>query len=212
MYFMIITRHGNSFLKLAFADKTIAVNPVSKNSKQKSTKFGADIAIANIFHPDFNGFDQTTFKDKVAFPIKGAGEYEISDIFVKGYGLKQKFEGVDEMVTSYTVFLDGINIALFGPIASGEEFSNDAIEEFSKADIFVVPIGGGDTFSPKDAAKFIKQFGPKVVIPIFENNKADIGEFASALGVDAESAEKLTIKSKDLPEEGKAQLTVLKVI
>jgi hypothetical protein len=209
---MIITRHGNSFLKLAFSDKTIAINPISKNSKQKSTKFGADIAIANLFHPDFNGFDQMTFKEKVAFQIKGAGEYEISDIFVKGYGVKQKFEGVEEMITSYTIFLDEINIAIFGPIGNGEELSNDAIEEFSKADIFVIPIGGGDTFSPKDAAKFVKQFSPKVVIPIFENNKDDIEEFASAFGVEAENSDKISMKAKDLPEDGKAQLIVLKVI
>ena len=208
---MIITRHGKTFLKLAFADKTIAVNPVSKNSKQKTTKFNADIAIANIFHPDFNGFDQMTFKGEEAFPIKGAGEYEISDIFIKGYGLKQKFEGVDEMITSYTILLDGINIAVFGPISNGEEFSNDAVEEFSNADIFVVPIGGGDTFSPKEAAKFIKQFVPKLVIPIFENGKDDIEEFASAFGIEAEHMEKLTIKAKDLPEEGKARLVVLKI-
>ena len=207
---MIITRHGNAFLKLAFADKTIAVNPVSKNSKQKTTKFGADIAIANIYHPDFNGFDQMTFKDKVAFPIKGAGEYEIADIFVKGYGLKQKFEGVDEMMTSYTVLLDGINIAVFAPISSGEEFTNDAIEEFSKADIFVVPIGGGDMFNPKEAAKFIKQFAPKIVLPILESSKDDISEFASALGAEAENSEKLTIKAKDLPEN-KVELVVLKI-
>ena len=207
---MIITRHGNSFLKLSFSDKTIAVNPVSKNSKQKSTKFGADIAIANLFHPDFNGFDQMTFKDKIAFPIKGAGEYEIADIFVKGYGLKQKFEGVDEMMTSYTVFLDGINIAIFAPISDGKEFTNDAIEEFSKADIFIVPIGGGDMFNPKDAAKFIKQFAPKIVIPILENSKDDILEFVSALGAESEDMEKLTIKAKDLPEN-KVQLVNLKI-
>jgi hypothetical protein len=208
---MIITRHGDSFLKLAFSDKTIAINPVSKNSKQKTTKFGADIAVASLFHPDFNGFDQMTFKDKKAFQVKGAGEYEISDIFVKGYGLKSKFEGVEEMVTSYTIRLDGIDVAVFGPINSGEEFSNDAFEEFSKADVFVIPIGGGDTFSPKDASKFIKQFSPKIVIPIFYSKKEDLEEFRSALGGEVRKTDKLTIKKSDLPEEGRAELVELEI-
>ncbi len=209
---MIITRHGNSFLKITFADKIIAINPISKNSKQKTSKFGADIAIANIFHPDFNGFDQVKSKNKNAFVVKGAGEYEISDIFIKGYSLKQKFQGVDEMMASYTIFLDGINVAIFAPISSGEEFSNDAFEEFSKADIFVIPMGGGDAFSPKDAAKFIKQFSPKIIIPIFENGKDDIEEFSSALGSEIENSDKLTIKAKDLDEEGKFKLIVLETV
>jgi L-ascorbate metabolism protein UlaG (beta-lactamase superfamily) len=209
---MIITRHGKGFLKLAFSDKTIALNPISKNSKEKAVRFGSDIAIANLFHPNFNGFDQVTSKGKEPFIIKGAGEYEISDIFIKGYGLKSKFEGADEMITSYTILLDGINLAIFGPINSGEEFSNEAFEEFAKADIFLVPIGGGDMFSPKEAAKFVKQFSPKIVIPILENNKDDLEEFASALGVELENEEeKLTIKTKDLPEE-KTELRILKIV
>jgi hypothetical protein len=208
---MIITRHGDAFLKLAFSDKIIAVNPISKNSKQKTTKFGADIAVANIFHPDFNGFDQMTFKEKEAFVIKGAGEYEISDIFVKGYGLKSKFEGVEEMITSYTVRLDGIDIAIFGPISSGEDFSNDAFEEFSKADIFVIPIGGGDTFSPKDAAKFIKQFSPKIVIPIFYSNKEDLKEFESAFGGEIKKTDKITIKKNELAEYVRAEIIELEI-
>ena len=208
---MIITRHGDAFLKLAFSDKTIAVNPISKNSKQKTIKFSADIALANIFHPDFNGFDQMTFKNKEAFVIKGAGEYEISDIFVKGYGLISKFEGVDEMITSYTIRLDEIDIAIFGPISSGEGFTNEAFEEFSKADIFVIPIGGGDTFSPKDAAKFIKQFSPKIIIPILYSKKEDIKEFESAFGGEVKNSEKLTIKKNDLTEDARAEIIELKI-
>jgi hypothetical protein len=209
---MIITRHGNAFLKLAFSDKTIAINPISKNSKQKSIKFGANIAIASIFHPDFNGFDQMTFKDNEAFKIKGAGEYEISDIFIKGYGLKSKFEDVEEMITSYTIRLDGIDIAIFGPIASGENFTNDAFEEFSKADIFVIPIGGGDTFSPKDASKFVKQFSPKIVIPILYSSKEDLKEFESAFSGEVKEMEKFTVKKSDLADEMRAEIIALEII
>lgn len=209
---MIITRHGDSFLKLAFSDKTIALNPISKHSKQKTTKFGADIAVVSLFHPDFNGFDQMTFKNKKAFHIKGAGEYEISDIFIKGYGLKSKFEGVDEMITSYTILLDGIDVAIFGPISSGEDFSNEAFEEFSKAEVFIIPIGGGDTFSPKEASKFIKQFSPKIVIPILYSKKEDLKEFESAFGGEIKKMDKLTLKKSDLPEEGGAELIDLEIV
>jgi len=198
---MIITRHGNTFFKFVFADKTIAFNPISKNSKQKISKFGSDLAISSLFHPDFNGYDEVTFKDKKPFVIKGAGEYEINDIFIKGYGLKQKFQEVDEMLTSYTILFDSINIALFGPIISSEEFSNEAFDDFSKAEVFLVPIGGGDTFLPKDAAKFIKQFNPKIIIPIFYSQKSDLEEFASALSIEIEKMDKLTLKKSDISDD-----------
>ena len=135
---MIITRHGDTFFKFVFADKTIAFNPISKNSKQKTTKFGSDLAISSLSHPDFNGYSEVTFKDKSPFVIKGAGEYEISDIFVKGYGIKQKFEESDEMISSYTMLFDSIHTALFGPIDSGETFSDESFDEFTNSELFSI--------------------------------------------------------------------------
>ncbi len=207
---MIITKHENYFFKLSYADKVLALNPVSKNSKLKKSKFGANIALSSIFHPDFNGYEQVEYKDKKPFIIKGAGEYEISDIFIKGFALSGKFDKAEEMISSYTVLLDGINVAFFGPISSGENFSNDAFEEFMQSDIFIIPIYGGETFSPKEAAKFLKQFLPKIVIPV-GGSKEEIQEFADELGADFEEGEKLSVKSKDLPEEGKVLLYNLKI-
>ena len=209
---MIITRHGDTFFKFVLGGKTIALNPISKNSKQKSSKFGSDLAISSLYHPDFNGYEEVSFKDKVPFVVRGAGEYEINDIFVKGYGTKHKFEGIDEMISSYTILFDNLNIAFFGPIDSWEGFSDEAFDEFSKADIFFIPIGGGDTFTPKDASKLLKQFSPKIVIPIFYSQKADVEEFAKIVGVDVEKMDKLTIKKTDLPDEGQTRIVDLKIV
>ena len=148
---MIITRHENYFLKFTFANKTIGLNPISKDSKLKTSKFGADVVLSNIFHKDFNGFDFMKFGDREPFVIKGPGEYEIADVFIKAYGFIGKFDGEEKVLTSYTMLLDGINVAIFAPITNGEQFSNEAFEEFSRADVFILPIGGGDAFSPKDA-------------------------------------------------------------
>ncbi len=208
---MIITRYGDNFFKFVFSDKTIAYNPISKNSNKKVTKFGSDIAVSSLYHPDFNGYSEVSFKDKKPFVIKGAGEYEISDIFIKGFGTKQKFENLDYMLTSYSLLFDNINIALFAPIAKVDSFSDEAFDEFSKADIFLIPIGGGDAFSPAEAVKFIKQFSPKIIIPTFYSKSSDVEEFSKALGVEVEKEDKLTIKQKDLPEEGRMRLIELKV-
>ncbi len=148
---MIITRYEDYFLKFVFSDKTIGLNPPSKDSKLKTSKFGADVVLSNVSHKDFNGFDFMKFGEREPFVIKGPGEYEIADVFIKAFGFIDKFDGEDRVLTSYTMLLDGINLAIFAPINSGEKFSNDAFEEFARADIFILPIGGGDAFSPKDA-------------------------------------------------------------
>ncbi len=207
---MIITRYENYFLKFSFSDKIIGLNPPSKDSKLKTSKFGSDVVLSNVFHKDFNGFEFMSFGDREPFVIKGPGEYEVSDVFIKAYGFVSKFDGEDKIITSYTMLLDGINIAIFGPISSGDKFSNEAYEEFSKSDVFILPIGGGDAFSPKDAWKFVKQFGPKIIIPVF-GTKEDVEEFKTNVGVDVLVEEKLTLKQKDIPEEGILKIYDLKL-
>ncbi len=119
---------------------------------------------------------------------------------------------MDEIISSYTVLFDSINIAIFGPISSGEEFSDEAFDEFSKAEMFFIPIGGGDSFSPKEAAKFVKQFSPKIVIPIFYSQQSDVEDFSSELGTEIEKMDKLTLKKSDLPEESSIRLINLDII
>ena len=208
---MIITRHGDFHLKFSFSDKTISINPPAKKSRKFTTKFSADIVISSLAHQDFNGVDQAEYAGKKPFVIKGAGEYEISDIFVKGYGILSKFDGKERMVNSYTILLDNINIAIFGPISSGENFSNEAFEEFSNCEVFILPIGGGDTFSPKDAYKFVKQFSPSIIIPVFYEQKTDLEEFSKEFSIDLQKADKLTLKAKDISEE-KTEIFDLKII
>ncbi len=198
---MIITRYGDFHLKFNFSDKTISINPPSKKSEKFTTKFSADIVISSVADQDFNGAEQAGYAGKTPFVIKGAGEYEISDIFIKGYEFLSKFKGEEKMIKSYTVLLDNINIAIFGPISSGENFSNDAFEEFSNCEVFILPIGGGDVFSPKEAYKFVKQFSPAIIIPVFYNQHSDLEEFAQEFSADLQKTDKLTLKAKDISEE-----------
>ncbi len=205
---MIITRHSQAFLKFVFGKKTIAFNPVSKESGKPTTRFNADIAISTIANPCCNGFEFMSSKNNEAFTIKGPGEYEISDIFIRGYGLKNKIGDKDYIVTSYILNLDGINVAFFGPISNGEEFSNEAYEDFLNADIIIIPIGGGDMFTPKEAAKFAKNFEAKVIIPI-SYGKEELSEFLNIFSSNAKEEEKYTVKMKDI-EEKTSEIIILK--
>ena len=63
----------------------LAFNPIGKNSKIKgSTRFGADIAFVTTNHPDYNGVEELGYGERVPFIMKGPGDYEVREIFVKG--------------------------------------------------------------------------------------------------------------------------------
>lgn len=201
---MIITYHGADFFKVTFGDTTIAVNPVSKDSKIKSTRFGSDITLVSLNSPEHNGADVTSRGDKESFLIKGPGEYEVSGVFIKGFLSKSNYGGEERINTIYTVTLEGISLGFLGAL-SDKELSAEAKEALDGIDILFVPIGGGDVLDAAAAHKMAVQFEPKVIIP---SHFAEVGEagalkkFLKEAGEeDVKPIDKLTIKRKDI--EGK---------
>jgi L-ascorbate metabolism protein UlaG (beta-lactamase superfamily) len=205
---MIITYHGVDFFKVSFGDTTIAVNPISKDSKHKSTRFGSDITLISLQSPEHNGADVTSRGDKESFVIRGAGEYEVGGVFIKGFQSKSKYAlklGEDERLnTIYTVALEGMTVCFLGAL-SDAALSDATKEGIDGVDILVVPIGGDGVMDPAVAHKLAVQFGPKLIIPA---HYADVGaadslkKFLKEAGAESvKPVDKLTIKKKDL--EGK---------
>lgn len=201
---MIITYHGADFFKVSFGDTTIAVNPVSKDSKIKSTRFGSDITLVSLNSPEHNGADVTSRGDKESFLIKGPGEYEVSGVFIKGFLSKSVYGGGEKINTIYTVALEGINLGFLGAL-SDKELSSEAKEALDGIDVLFVPIGGEGVLDPATAHKLAVQFEPKLIIP---SHFVEVGEagalkkFLKEAGEeDVKPVDKLTIKKKDL--EGK---------
>ncbi len=113
---MIITYFGGEFFKIQFGDKILALNPISKDSKLKSSRFGADIVLFSASHEDFNGIDQVSHGDKKPFAISGPGEYEVKEVFIKGFQSESKYGGKEIINTIYTISLENMNICFLGAI------------------------------------------------------------------------------------------------
>ena len=79
----------------------------------------------------------------------------------------------------------------------------------------ILPVGGGDLTTAKEASKIIQQVEPRVVIPNCHKAgsgklKADsVTDFIKEFGVKPVEEEKYKIKKKDLPQED-VQLIILK--
>ena len=199
---MVITHLGQEFFKVGFGDITIALNPISKDSKLKTSKFGADIALSSTNHVDMNGFDQVSFGEKKAFEISGPGEYEVKEVFIKGFASESQVSGEKGMNTIYTIELEGMHICFLGAL-SNKDIASETLEAIDDIDILFVPIGGKGVLAPADAYKLAVKLEPKLIIPMhWSEDKTALKTFLKEAGEEStKSVDKLTLKKKDL--EGK---------
>jgi len=207
---MIITYLGAQFVKVSFGDTVLAFNPISKNSKLNTSKFGADIVLSSLNHVDMNGVDQVSFGEKKAFAISGPGEYEVKGMFIKGLPSQSEYDGEKSINTIYMVSLEGMNICFLGGVNT-TELPPETDEAIDEVDILFVPIGGEGVLEASQAYKLAVAIGPKIIIPIHYGDvgvKDALKLFLKEVGESPAPITKLTLKKKDL--EGKeAEVIVL---
>lgn len=191
------------FFKVQFGDTVLAFNPVSKDSKLKTTRFGADICLVSLRHEDFNGVEQIGFGEKQPFVVEGPGEYEVKGVFIKGFESHSSYDKKDRINTIYLVTLEGMNLCFLGGLDT-KELPSEMIEVLGDIDILFAPISGAGMLSPADAYKVAVKLEPKVIIPMGADeaeSKDALKTFLKEGGSAATPVDKYTVKKKDL--EGK---------
>ena len=208
---MIITYLGKQFFKISQGETVLAFNPISKDSKLKSSaRFGADIALVSTNHPDFNGIDQLSYGERMPFVVNGAGDYEVKDIFIHGAGLNTKIGDKKFINTVYSMIVDNINIVFLGALSSGE-LSKESRELAESPDILFVPLGTKDMIDAKTSANLSASLEPKIVIPM-DYDETSLKTFLKEIGEEnTEVLDKLTIKKKDI-EGNEGKVIVLKPV
>jgi len=201
---MVITYLGTEFFKVQFGDIVVALNPVSKASKQPQSRFGADVALVSMNDNDMNGVEMVTHGDTKPFVISGPGEYEVKGVAVRGLQSESQYGGEKKLNTIYLVSLEGMNLCFLGGLST-KDLKNETVEALEDIDILFMPIGGEGVLSPADAYKFAVNLEPKLIIPMHYGNVGDkdaLKKFLKEAGEEGVKAEeKLTLKKKDL--EGK---------
>lgn len=200
---MVITYHGVEFFRIQFGNITIACNPISRDSKFAGPKFGADIALITTNSKDTNGIEQVTYGEREPFVIRGPGEYEVKEVFIKGLASKTSYDS-QNINTVYTINLENMNLCFLGALNSSE-LNKDTIEAIDEIDILFVPIGGEGVLSPNEAYKLAVSLQPKIIIPMHFGNvgeKDALNTFMKEAGEKINPESKLTLKKKDI--EGKS--------
>lgn len=204
---MVITYYGLACYKIQFGDTIIAFNPVSKDSDFKGSRFGADLVMVSMNHPDYNGISESSFGSKTPFVVSGPGEYETKDIYIKGVGIEQVVEGKKKYNTIYSVLFEGVRLAHLGALNT-KDLSPEVNEQLGAIDLLFVPILGEErnVLTPAQAAELANTLEAKIVIPMHGGHsgvsKAKLAQFLKEYGKeDAKPIDKLTLRKKDL--EGK---------
>lgn len=207
---MIVTYLGHEAFKIQYGDLTIAINPPSKDSKYKSSKFGANVVLQTLEHEDMNGGADLSYGETVPFVVSGPGEYETNGIFVHGiastseYDSKNAPRGTGKRInTIYSLTVDGINMLFLG--AQNGALPSTLAEAIDTVDLLFVPIGGEQegVLNAKEAYKIALNLEAKMVIPMHFSSEKDetVKSFLKEAGSSVGAVDKLTIKRKDI--EGK---------
>jgi len=192
---MIITYHGAECFKISQGDLALVLNPQSKMS--------ADITLFS------NGRSETA--EKSGFIIDGPGEYEIKDVFVKGFLSEGPAKKIN---TIYLISSEGINLCFLGALANAT-LPDEILETVENIDILFVPISGASikdgvsTLDPASAYKLAISLEPSVIIPM-HYTKITLGQFLKEGGeTKVDSLDKFVVKKKDLDNK-ESEIVVLK--
>jgi len=217
---MVITYHGGECFRIVFGDTTLALNPISKDSKLKSVRFGADIALVSLDHPDTNGVEQVAHGEREPLVIDSPGEYEVKRVAIRGFPSKSNYDSVPASTsgtshsgggrinTIYLIRLEGMNLCFLGALCE-KKLPTAVTEALDEIDILFVPIGGGGVLRALDAHELSVELEGALVIPMhYTTSAGSMGEtnalttFLKEEGVEKlKPVDKLTVKKKDLSDK-----------
>ncbi len=135
------------------------------------------------------------------FVISSPGEYEIKEVFVRGFKLSSDKNMVK---IAYIITIEDMRIGYLGE-AEKKDISPEIAGLFEEVDILILPVGGNKMLDADESAEVITQIKPKIVIPSYFSipklkRKADKLElFLKEIGsVGINSEKKILLKKKDL--------------
>lgn len=214
---MIIQWHGQSCFKIQSGDLVLVIDPYSKELGLTPPRYRTDIVLVTHNHYDHSNLSSLGGEP---FLISGPGEYETKGVYIHGIpsfhdSVQGKERGVN---TIYVVEIDGVCIAHLGDFGEGP-LRDETLDSIGDVDILMIPVGGKYTIDGEDAGKVVKQIEPTIVIPMHYKIPGigvaldPVDQFLKEMGAQkTDPQEKLVIKKKDIIEDEKIEVVVLKVV
>jgi L-ascorbate metabolism protein UlaG (beta-lactamase superfamily) len=195
-----ITYLGRTCFRLKGRDGIVITDPCPPESGFAIGKQAADIV--TLSRRDDPGYSYTQAITGKPMVLDAPGEYDIGGILVTGIATKRT-DGTRNVV--FICEIDGIRIGHLGLPAA------IAYEELKDVDVLLLPVGGGNSLQPNQAADIMTRIEPRIAIPM--NYKAGgetldlepLEKFLKETGSRPEPQPRLTVSRSNLP----ADLTVM---
>ncbi len=212
---MVISWLGQSCFKLQSGDLVIVIDPFSKEIGLTPPRFRSDLVLVTHPHYDHSNAESLTGEP---FLISGPGEYEVKGVYVRGIQTyHDKTQGKERgLNTIYIIEAEDMRILHLGDFGE-EKMRDETLDSAGDTDILMVPVGGKYTIDGEEAAAVVKQIEPRFVIPMhykipglkaaLEGPEQFLKEMGAAKQV---PQEKFSVKKKDIGEEEKTEVVLLR--
>jgi L-ascorbate metabolism protein UlaG (beta-lactamase superfamily) len=195
---------GHACFRLRSRDATILTDPVPRSKGFKVEKQRADIVTLSHDHPGHTNLDLISGEPKI---VNGPGEYEMNDVFITGIRTyHDEANGAERgRNTAYLYELEDLVVLHLGDL--GHTLTDEQVESMSRADIVIIPIGGGPVLDATKASEVLGQLDAKIVIPMQyqtptgDTDRDPLERFMKEMGAtDVTPRDKLVVRSSDLGE------------
>ena len=209
---MQIQYFGLSSFKISTKEATVITDPFHKDSGLTAPRGAADILI--LADKNDKKYSAISGISGTPFLMDTPGEYDLKGVTVAGIPLKQE----EKNVSVFLIESEDIRVLNLTHIKDWN-MKEEEIEALGEIDILILPVGGNTVLSASQASKVVNEIEPKIVIPSHYKMSARGGsasggketlifdldaveKFIKEMGGKTETMEKLTVKKKDLLEEG----------
>lgn len=205
---MQIFWHGLSCVRIESSvgqtEATLVTDPYGSDSGLRFPRtLKPDVVV--LSHEDRKRFALDSFENE-PFIVSEPGEYEVKGLFVFGTPLQNGNEKDGKQALMYRLEIEGMSIGFLGGVT--RVLNEQELGKLENIDILLLPVGGGDTLTAKQAIEIVNLVEPRIVIPLdhhvegLKKERGTADAFCKELGVcKRQDANKLKITRKDLPAE-----------
>lgn len=200
---MHLSWHGQYTIKIQARETTIVIDPYSPTVGLRPFRTQANVAIlTNPTNPDMSHLAGLQGEPVI---LRGPGEFTFGGFTLHSIPWRAA-DGGERSIQRFLI--EGM--CLVNLASLNRELTTEELQEIEKTDIDVllVPAGGADALTAKQAAKQVTTLEPKLVIPIhtalpgLKERLEQVDVFAKEFGTSAKHPEKkIVIKANRLPKE-----------
>jgi L-ascorbate metabolism protein UlaG (beta-lactamase superfamily) len=203
---MQIFWHGFSCIRIEAThgdqQASLVTDPYTNESGLRFPRTLAPDVVA-LTHEDDKRFPTDAFTNE-PFIIRSPGEFEVNGIFAYAIPLRTP-EDKYPFDLMYRFEIEGMSVGFLGGLK--RSLTDEEVAALGNIDILLLPVGGGDKLTAKQAVDIIKTVEPRMVVPLayhVEGIKEKLGTadaFCKELVCKREDGNKLKISKKDLPSD-----------